>query len=111
MKLDFSVAIYNIDGSPALRGGSDEQLKVKDVVVELLYYSPEGKLGGKEQIERDLLAEKVYLANSEAEFSLDEVNLMKRVLEQKNPLHARIVSKALQVLQTLDGGKKNEHGK
>jgi len=80
MKVDFSQVINGIDGRP-LKNQSGTDLALRDMVCEVLSANEQG-LMVEEKLKRATLALAVYAAETPLDLKIEDVALMKRLVEQ-----------------------------
>jgi len=94
LKIDFSVALKNLEGKPLKDKGKD--LTLKDVSTNAVLGNYDEKIDGEEKLKRFLLATKIYESNGELELTIDEVKMIKDLIAKGYSI--LVTGRALQIL-------------
>ncbi|MCK4816036.1 hypothetical protein KA005_09700 [bacterium] len=79
MKINFNVALKNLEGKVLKLDGKDVTLKDVSANSLLGNYQDE-KIDGNEKLRRFMLATKIYEANGELELDVDDIKLTKDLI-------------------------------
>lgn len=85
MKIRLNTAVLQVDGVNAYRDGENKVVRTKDIVLNCLTANRPGD-DPKQKMEDANLAEKAYAAGAEAEFAVEEVARMKKLVEVQPPV-------------------------
>lgn len=96
MKIDFSAAITNLDGTPAKDGDADVTLGKVSCGALLATYPDEQHLSGEEKVKRFRLAE-TAAKGGEQEIKVEDVALLKKLIAKAFP--PLVVGRAYDIIE------------